>query len=136
MLFQVSLQLLKCLNLSYRISIMVLTMFGIESSTNGWTRFIDLTAILAVKVFAAVLNIKVPFPFLNKDRGLLVADIPTNVFKVIPGCWFINLHGKILAAKRIALFTRSTHTNPHLEGIVLSPNPKSHYLKVASDAGR
>ena len=88
---------------------MVFTVFGIEPSTDGWTRFIDLTAILTVKVFAAVLNIKVPFSFLNKDRGLLVADIPTDVFKVIPGCWFINLHGKILAAKRIALLTRPAH---------------------------
>ena len=115
---------------------MVFTMFGIESSTNGWTRFIDLTAIVASKVLAAVLNIKVPFSFLNKDRGLLVTDIPTDIFKVIPGCWFINLHGKILAAKRIALLTRSTHTNHPLESILLNPKPKFHYLKVASDAGR
>jgi hypothetical protein len=127
MLFQISLQLLKCLNLPYSISIMVFTMSGIEPSADGRAVFIDLTAIAAIKMLAAVLNIKVPFPVLNKNRCSLMADIPTNVFKVIPGCWLINFHGKILAAKPITFLTRSTHTNPPLESILLNPNPKSQY---------
>ena len=94
---------------------MVLTMSGIESSADGGAIFIDFTAIAVIKVLATVLNIKIPFPILYKDRSPLMTDIPTDVFKVILGCWLINLHGKIFTAKSITFLTGPTHSHSPLQ---------------------
>jgi hypothetical protein len=90
---------------------MVLTFIWIKPSADRRTFFMNLTAIFIVKVFTPVLNIKVPFAFLDKDRSFLVTYIPADVLKVISGCRLINFQGKIFTTECIALFTGDTHNS-------------------------
>ena len=81
--------------------------FHVHTYTDGAAA---LSGLAASPPDVAVFDIKMPLAFLYKDGGLLVADVPANIFKIIFRSWFINFHGKIFAAECRAFFTGSTHS--------------------------
>jgi hypothetical protein len=72
---------------------------------------------------APVFNVQKPPPLLDEDRGFLMADVPADVFKIIPGRGFVKLQGKIFAAQRAAPAAGALYRSLH-------PLPSVHYQKL------
>ncbi len=88
---------------------MVLTIIRIEPSADSGPFFINLAAVVTLKVSAAVLHIEVPLPVLDKNRCFLMTDIPADILKIVPGGGLVNLQRQVFAAKGIAFCTGVAH---------------------------
>ena len=88
---------------------MVLTVIRIEPPADSGPFFINLAEAITIKISATVFHIEVPLPVLDKDRCFLMADIPADVLKIVPGGGLVNLQRQVFAAKGITFCAGGAH---------------------------
>ena len=80
------------------------TFSGGVIATNLRPRFVDTASMVCLKVLAGGVDQKVPVFTLDKNRGPVMQQVPTNEVKISTIDRFVDGEGKIVAALRGAVF--------------------------------
>ena len=89
------------------IVVIVLAVFRAVLGANFWSSRIDSAAIIVLQIFANGMDQQIPHPFFDKDRGVLVDQVPANHVKISSRFRHFDGNGKVPTAFRAAVIAKA-----------------------------